>query len=95
LRVNVHGFEIHTTDLFELVYEVDDWEFQIVKAHPPGRAPGWVARRTPIGRKRTALLTPPCDTPADAVLMLIRKGHLPIPPEVYVPIRSWKKNRYR
>jgi len=33
--------------------------------------------------------------PEDAVLLLIRRGYLPIPPEVYAPIRSWKKNRYR
>ena len=89
--MKAHGFEIRLTDLFGLVYEMDDWDFQIVKTHRGG----WQARRTPVGRKRTALLTPPCDTPADAVLLLIRKGHLPIPPEVYVPIRSWKKNRYR
>ena len=86
----VHGFDILPTDLFNSVYEIDGWEFQIIKTRS-----GWVARRTPIGRKRTAILTPHCDEPGDAVRMLIRRGHLPIPQGMYLPIKSWKKNPYR
>lgn len=88
--MNVHGFEIRPTDLFESVYEIEGWEFQIIKTKS-----GWVGRRTPIGRKRTAILTPPCDEPGDCIVMLIRKGHLPVTPGVYVASKSFKKNRYR
>lgn len=80
----VHGFEILPTDLFSSVYEVQGWEFQIVKTHRGG----WQARPTPVGRQRTAFLTPPCDLPGDAVLLLIRKGHLPRPPETCVLLRA-------
>ena len=80
----VHGFDILPTDLFSSVYEVQGSELQIVKTHRGG----WQARRTPVGRERTALLTPPCDRPGDAVLLLIRKGHLTKPPETCVPLRA-------
>ncbi len=37
---------------------------------------GWQGRRQPIGRRRSALLTPPCESPEQVPEALRRQGHL-------------------
>lgn len=64
--------DLRQTDLLAQIYAVGDTGYEVVRTER-----GWVGRRTPVGKRRTARLTPPCDEPEDAVTIMRRRGHLP------------------
>ncbi len=58
-------------DVLGTVFDIGDTGFEAVKT-----ARGWQGRRQPIGRRRSALLTPPCESPEQVPEALRRRGHL-------------------
>ncbi len=88
--VNVLGYDVVMVDLLDQVADVQGTPYQVVLT-----ARGWQGRRTPIGRRRTALLTPPGESTVDAVMLLIRRGYLAPPADLWMPSREWKKQRGR
>lgn len=58
-------------DVLGTVYDIGSTGFEAVKTDA-----GWQGRRKPIGRRRSALLTKPCEVPEQVPEALRRMGHL-------------------
>lgn len=63
--------ELTPADVLGTVFDIGDTGFEAVKT-----SKGWQGRRRPEGFRRMALLTPPCETPAQVVLSLRMLRHL-------------------
>jgi hypothetical protein len=58
-------------DVMNTVYDIGETGYEAVLTDL-----GWQGRKKPVGRRRSALLTAPCESPEQVPEALRRQGHL-------------------